>query len=46
MSRFEEIDPFDLEDEFEDIYFDGDDLDDDSLYDLHEDDEYDLLDED
>jgi len=37
------IDPYDEEDSFEDEYFDGDDLDDDLLYSLFDEDEYDEL---
>lgn len=35
-------DPYDAEDAFEDEYFDGNDLDKDLLYDLHDEDDYDF----
>ena len=37
------IDPYDNEESFEDEYFDGNDLDDDLLYSLYDEDEYDEL---
>jgi hypothetical protein len=36
-------DPFDDEDSFEDEYFDGDDLDDDLLYALYDEEEYEFI---
>jgi hypothetical protein len=43
MGWNDRIDPFDDEESFEDEYFDGDELDDDILYSLHDTDEYDFL---
>lgn len=43
MGYSERIDPYDEEDSFEDEYFDGEDLDDDLLYSLYDEDDYDDL---
>jgi len=46
MGWNDHLDPYDDEDSFDDEYFDGDELDDDLLYSLFDEDEYELLEED
>jgi len=43
MSNPDELDPFDLEDELDDLYFDGEELDGDALYALFDVEEYEAL---
>lgn len=43
MGRNEALDPFDFEDAYDDVYFDGEELDYDLLYELHSLEDYDIL---
>jgi hypothetical protein len=45
MGRNDALDPFDFEDDYDDFYFDGDDLDDDLLYALFDAEEYETWDD-